>query len=99
MTAVQLGGDLHREFEAAPGGLNLLRLRNSPHEVSAQPNKSFDMPFDHAFTGLNGVETLLTGCFEAVSLLQLIQRRELGFFRDADGSLSLHVGVPAYRTN
>jgi hypothetical protein len=74
-------------------------LGHGAHQVAAQADEGLDLAVADAFAGFDGVHALVARRFEAVLFLQLVERRQLRFFRDADRALALHVGVAAHRAD
>src|SRR3954453_16722146 len=99
VAAVQLGGDLHRECEVAPGVFHQLGLGHRAHEISPHPDESLDAAVEHPDARFDGIETFVAGRIEPVHFLQFVQGRKLGLFGDADRALALYVRVAAHRTD
>jgi hypothetical protein len=99
VAAVELGGHVHREPQPAPGRLDAVGVGHGAHEVAAQADEGVRTAFEHALAGLHRVQPLLARRLEVVELGELVQRRELGLFGDADGALALHVRVAAHRAD
>ena len=99
MAAVQLGGNLHRKLHVRPGLFHPLTFRNRADEIAPEAKESFDLARQDAFAGFDRVHAVVARWLEAELSCVTVERRVLHFFRDADSTLTLHIGMPTHRRN
>src|SRR5665213_1678366 len=93
MTAIELGRDLYRERQFAPGRFDQTRLRYRAHKIASQTYEGGDAAVQNALAGRYRVETLVARSRKTIALLKLVQRRQLGLLRDSHLSL-IHISEP-----
>ncbi len=97
VVAIELGRDLHRQPQPAPGRLHLQGIGNGADEVATQADEATDAAIENALASLHGVHAVIAWRFEAELPAQIVRRHLCRLFGDADGALALHVGMTAHR--
>ncbi len=97
MIAVELGRHLDRQPQFAPGRLHLQGVRNGADEVAAQADEAADAAVEDALAGLYRIHAIFARRLETELPTQVVHRHLRCLFGDADGALTLHVGVAAHR--
>src|SRR5437763_1669325 len=95
---IKLGQDLNRQPQLSPRRLNQAMLGNRTYEVAAEQDHRAHAAINNFLASLDRVEALVLRRVDAEQLLELLRRYLLWLLRDANGSLPLHIGVTANRT-
>ena len=95
--AVQLGGDLHRQPQLAPGFFHARAVGHRAQEIAAEAYERMHRAVQHAAADFHRLHARLARRFETVLLGQAIQRHQFRIVRDANRALALHVGMSAHR--
>ena len=97
MRAVQLRGDIERQPQPRPRAFHRLALRHRMQEITTETDKGAHLAAHNAFAAFDRGLAFPARRLESIQGLQHIQRRQFRFLGNADGTLALHIGMPANR--
>ena len=99
MAAVELRGDVDGQIELAQRGLRRLPVGYGRGKIAAHREKDLHFAADHCLQCRHDVVSRRARRLEAEAVLEALEEIRLGDLRDPHGSVALHVGMTANRTN
>ncbi len=87
---------MHGQLHLAPRLGDAVPIGNGAGEIAAEADERLGLALQQRLDELDRVVALLRRRLEAVELAIFVHRRQFRLFRDADGALSLHVGMAAH---
>ncbi len=99
VTAVEFGGDPNGQAQPPHRGLGDRLVRHRGDKVAAKADEHLRAPIDHRLYRINDGMPVCARWLESEYPFDLIEQLRFWLLVDADGPVTLHVRVPAHRTD
>ncbi|MNK43231.1 hypothetical protein D3C87_619310 [compost metagenome] len=97
MRMVELGGDVDGQLLLFESLDDQRAVGCRAHEIAAERDEGLSLALQHRGDGFHGIVAGSARHRGAEFLLQRVEKRRRCFFVDADGAVTLHVGMAAHR--
>src|ERR1700750_1396741 len=97
MAAVEFGSDVNGYVLLGPSRFHCLAVGDGADEIAAEADEALNRSIKDPFAGINSGQSRVPWRLKFKLFSQLLERNKLRLFRNADGTLPLHVGVTADR--